>query len=403
MGIDIRPGKLRDSIRLVFTYKGVVCKETLKGLNAKNDKHMGHAEKMLAAIEYDLLIGNFDYLKHFPNSNRSKLFGVSKVVKDITLQEAIDTWMVIKSAENARSTTKNYKSKIDNHILPAFGNRILSTISKAEINDWITKDKKHLSNKTINEMLMILKSVYKDAVENKLITESPLDSIKYRKTITMEPDPFELDEIQKISDTDTKRVQEVQMMIFNMWTGLRMSELIALSWDDIDMENWNASICRAKVEGYFKKTKTKGSTRTIELLSPAIDSLKILKEYSFNLPPLLRTVTLEDNKTTLNEEWRPIFINTNTNKPHANTNTVCHRFWQSHLKKAGVRYRPSGQSRHTYASQLLSTGGISKEWIAMQMGHTNTRMIDEHYAKWMKGQGTNMTEIANAALGFNNK
>jgi len=39
----------------------------------------------------------------------------------------------------------------------------------------------------------------------------------------------------------------------------------------------------------------------------------------------------------------------------------------------------------------------------MQMGHTNTRMIDEHYAKWMKGQGTNMTEIANDALGFNNK
>ena len=34
-------------------------------------------------------------------------------------------------------------------------------------------------------------------------------------------------------------------------------------------------------------------------------------------------------------------------------------------------------------SQLLSTGMISKDWIAQQMGHTSTKMLDDHYAKWI--------------------
>ena len=72
----------------------------------------------------------------------------------------------------------------------------------------------------------------------------------------------------------------------------------------------------------------------------------------------------------------------------------------NHLKEAGVRYRSIGNTRHTYASQLLSTGSISKEWITKQMGHTSTKMIDQHYAKWISEDAPPMAKMANKALGF---
>jgi integrase len=52
------------------------------------------------------------------------------------------------------------------------------------------------------------------------------------------------------------------------------------------------------------------------------------------------------------------------------------------FKKTQVRYRGPNTARHTFISQLL-TAGIAKEWLIRQVGHTSTRMIDEHYDKWI--------------------
>ena len=52
-----------------------------------------------------------------------------------------------------------------------------------------------------------------------------------------------------------------------------------------------------------------------------------------------------------------------------------------HLKKAKVRKRGINQGRHTFASQLLTSGQVPPEWIAEQLGHSDTSMIYKHYGK----------------------
>ena len=93
-------------------------------------------------------------------------------------------------------------------------------------------------------------------------------------------------------------------------------------------------------------------------------------------------------------------INSRPLNHHVSDGAVRERFWQKHLIKAGVRYREPNHSRHTYASQLLSTGQISKDWIAKQMGHKNTRMLDERYAKWIPEDAPPMAEMVNKLMGF---
>lgn len=52
------------------------------------------------------------------------------------------------------------------------------------------------------------------------------------------------------------------------------------------------------------------------------------------------------------------------------------------MKKAGVRYRRPYQTRHTYASMMLSAGEHPM-WVAKQMGHTDWTMIARVYGRWM--------------------
>lgn len=68
--------------------------------------------------------------------------------------------------------------------------------------------------------------------------------------------------------------EQVKNLIqFNLWTGLRIYELIALKLCDIDLDNKIAHIQRAKVEYKIKGTKTKASVRKILMLDKAKEAL----------------------------------------------------------------------------------------------------------------------------------
>ena len=98
--------------------------------------------------------------------------------------------------------------------------------------------------------------------------------IENRKVLKQAPDPFTKAEIERTLATKTRRPQELLMMKFAFWTGVRVSELISIGWDDIDLDQGIVRIKRANVKGYHKVPKTRGSVREVELLQPAIEAIK---------------------------------------------------------------------------------------------------------------------------------
>jgi len=361
-----------NSVRLDFYYKGIRCRETLDFSSIKLntvEKKLAYADSLLQTIKHEMFMGTFEYQKHFPNSKKLKLFGFNEKIIPI-FDDLLNDWFTVKKTQVMPSTFKYYQSKSKNHIEPKFSGQNISLIKKSDIELWIAKDLQHLSNKTINEILIIMRGVFNNAKANNIIDKSPFESIDNLTALKHIPDPFTKSELNLIFTTKSNYTQEMNLAFFNSWAGLRVSEVVALSWDDIDQNNWTAHIQIARVENIYKVTKTHGSNRRIELLQDAIDTLKAQAPLTFNLPPIEVQVLQEDRKTYLPKKIRPIFLNTHTMKPHNGYSALNVRFWKAHLKKSGVRYRPIKTTRHTYASQLLSTGKISKEWIISQMGHT---------------------------------
>lgn len=126
-----------------------------------------------------------------------------------------------------------------------------------------------------------------------------------------------------------------------------------------------ARITRAKTlaSDAHETTKTRRGVRDVKLLTPAIEAITRQKAHSFLA-------------------GGAVFLNPRTGKAWEGDAPIRHSAWTPALRKAGVRYRRPYQTRHTYASMML-TAGESPVWVASQMGHADTNMIFRVYGRWI--------------------
>ena len=163
---------------------------------------------------------------------------------------------------------------------------------------WIAVELSALANKTINEIMIILRCIFKDARADNIRSDSPIDAIdNFSLGDREDPDPFTPSEIEKILSTPSWRTQEINMMGFAFWSGLRISELIALALEDIDLKTGTFKVCRARVNGSYKQTKTKHSTREVELIDPAIQWLLVQLPFTERLNTRRLKIMSRDNKS----------------------------------------------------------------------------------------------------------
>jgi len=394
-GIDIHG----NSIRMSFYYKKVRCIEVFSGMKLSQN-NIDFVTNKRAVILHEIAMQKFNYAEHFPNSK--KVFVFNPNIKKIPLiKDAGIQWLKCIKNERTYSTFLCYQNDFRFSIIQKWGERVMDSISRSEIKEWIQTELFRLASKTINNILIVFRGIYKLVIADEIITHDPLKYISNLPIIKQEPDPFTKAEINRIHETKTPRVQEINSLIFCCWAGLRQSELISIAWEDVDFENWTIKIRRSKVLNRYKATKTRGSERKIHLLGPAIEILKSQMQYSFGKAPINVKVLLYDNKTIRNESLRFIFLNSLTLEPILNAKMLSSKFYKEHLTNANVRYRPPKQARHTFGSQLI-TAGAPERWISQQMGHNSLNMLESHYGKWMSEEVPDMAERVTKLLGFSN-
>jgi integrase len=351
------------SISISFTYNDVRCRETVKVKPTKSS--LKEMERKRDAILYEIEFGKFDYLKHFPNSKRAKLLTSTKANK-ITIKEMINNWFKQTQDQWEFSTKRGYISKITHHIEPNFGHICVSEFKPSMFKDWgATATKKNtnepLTGKTKNEIRSIMRSAFQELYIDEVIDGNPIDRIKRFKHIKKEPEPFNASEREKILEQMSGQVRNLYEFAF--WTGLRTSELLALRKCDIDLKREVIFVRKALVHGREKGTKTKSGERTHELHEKALLTLKAQLKLS-----------------TGSQER--IFLNPKTNQPWRDDRAIYHNCWQPAVKKSGVKFRKQYNTRHTYASNML-TENKPIAWVAKQLGHSDIGMTLSTYARWI--------------------
>ena len=351
------------SYEIAFTYRGVRCRERIKlKPSPANRKRVEHH---LGAIIDAIYKGSFNYSETFPDSPRRFQF-LERQGEALLAETYFDDWLEYKARHLKASTLQGYIKTINNQIIPQFIGKPIADIKRTDIKLWLSAMK--CTNKRLANIQSVLRTALQDAVMDELIETNPLYGWSYQTKDAPKKandvDPFNAEEQQAIINELTGQARN--LIQFNFWTGMRPSEVIALEWDDIDWRRGviivNKALTQAASEA--ESPKTNAGKREVKILKPAMDALIDQKQF-----------TLLKNKE--------IFQNPRTNERWSGDQAIRKTLWAPTLKKAKVRYRRPYQTRHTYASMML-TAGESIAWLANQMGHADWGMLRTIYARFIK-------------------
>lgn len=355
------------AIEIQFQFRGVTCKEMLSSLNPDKKGDQRYAINLKAEIENAIERQTFRYTDYFPDSRRARLFG--HAVSTVTVKELLEEWLKDVERTHPHSTYRCYKKSCNAHLIPEFGSIRARELTPQQIREWVRSRTGTL--KSIRNDLTPLRAVLDRALNDDIIDRNPLDKIKVSKLVSRdqartdyEVDPFTEDEIKAVLEIALEYDPRIRNLLrFAFYSGLRTSELFGLMWGDVDWHHMVVRVQRAVVERKVKETKTKAGIRDVILLPSALDALTDQKQYSF-----------------VGGEY--VFVRPNERGSFVDYEHL-ERPWKYILKRAKVRYRNPYQTRHTYASQLLS-GGENPLFVAQQMGHKTTEMIMRHYGRWVE-------------------
>lgn len=353
------------TIKIDFYYHGERQRERLK--LEPTPANLKRASLHRAAIVHAIECGTFDYATTFPNSKKALKYAKTPQVIGLTTEAYLDQWLRAQKKRLKASTWDDYRKIIDNIWIPKVGHIELASLRRPDIKAVVVA--MSCGNKRLTNVLSALRSALHDAVhDDELIETNPIADWTYQNAEALKEDsdvdPFTKDEQALILGQVWGQV--LNLFMFAFWTGLRTSELCALDWSDIDWDRGVIKITKALTQASkeIETTKTAAGRREVKILGMARVALEAQKAYTF-------------------EAGAEIFQDPRHNARWTGDQAIRKGYWIPALERAGVRYRRQYQTRHTYASMML-TAGEHPMWVAQQMGHTDWGEIRRIYGKFIK-------------------
>jgi len=303
-------------------------------------------------------------------------FASPKVEKELTLSEWLKIWQEDYLADIKHSTVANYRSLVDNHIEPCLGSYPLSQLKAPVIQKFYNglRDK-GLSPKYIKNIHGVLHRAIEQAVEVEYTAKNYTSICKIPKIVEKEVVPLDEEEQKKLFEA--LRGEEFEdLILVDIFTGLRSGELIGLTWDCIDFENGiihvkkQLALPRHKGGGKcYWSTLKNGKTRDVV---PAPFVMDVLKHHkAVQAAQKLAAGSLWD------EGDFPGLVFCHPNGYHYIQPTIWKEF-QKILKKAGLQHHRVHDLRHTFAVNSLKAGDDIKT-LQENMGHYSAAFTLDRY------------------------
>lgn len=274
------------------------------------------------------------------------------------ISEVITLWKVDKKQYVKKSSFSAYTLLIENHLQPVFGDQFI--IEETDVQNFVfQKLESGLSHKTIKDILIVLKMILKFGAKHKWLDYTPFD-IQF-------PTEREKHNIEVLSRADQKKIMNYIQEHFTfrnlgvyicLSAGMRIGEVCALTWEDIDTDNGVISVNRTiqriyvieegnrRTELILDTPKTKNSIREIPISK---DLLRILKPFKKIVNPSFFVLT-NDAKPTEPRTYRSYYKN------------LMKELNMPELKFHGLR--------HSFATRCIESNCDYKT-VSVLLGHSN--------------------------------
>jgi integrase len=280
-------------------------------------------------------------------------YEIRKAVTSPRLEEFAEKYLEYSMA-NKRSWTRD-KSSIKN-LLKHFRGFKLNDITPWLIEKFKSSRKKEVTKATVNRDLTCLKAMFSKAIIWGKATENPVKKVKMFKEPERSLRWLTVEEYQKLIDASSGHVRSMIIMAVN--TGMRLGEILSLTWDSVDFDRGIITVERSKNDG----------VRHI---------------------PINKQLTEELEAVKINATGEYVFSKS-TGEPFKD---IKNGFWSA-LKRSGIEKCRFHDLRHTFASHLVMNG-TDITTVKELLGHKTISMTMRyaHLSKEHKQQAVDSLEF----------
>jgi integrase len=292
-----------------------------------------------------------------------------------TLKVYADAWLKTASGNLKTSTVAFYKMHLNAQILPALGDRLVSSIVRRDCRELVATCRgKGLARGSVRGIIRTLSTVLSQAVEDDLLEANPaLRMGKYLRAgddAETGIDPLTREDAAKFLIVTRERYARwYPVFLCALRTGLRQGELLALRWADVDFAGRFIRVEQNIVKGTLTTPKNHQRRRVdmsaqlaLELQALRRRELERCLKAGADLPPI---VFASEAGT------------------HLDVGNVRRAFYRA-LTATGLRHVRFHDLRHTYASLLIQQGE-SLAYVRDQMGHKSIQITVDIYGHWVPG------------------
>lgn len=301
----------------------------------------------------------------------------------LTVSDVATYWLrYLENKDIKYNTLRGYKVNVNNHIIPSIGNIYIQKLTSYNINDMIVDlKKKGLEATTIRYVLRNLNQIIKFSINRMWLYKSPMEEIDIPTSTNFQSKPYSFNELKCLIDV-SKGTDFEYIIRIEAETGLRIGELLALTWSDIDFVNNTISINKTIVYEVGKgctssSPKSNKSNRTIPVTGDLIIALKDLKKNEIKKLKVFKKGSRINSKTIIHDKnWEP-------KSPHS-VSLAFSKF----LENNNLRHIRFHDLRHTHASLLYLEYNTDIIAIRDRLGHSRASTTRNSYIT-----GTNKQQL----------
>lgn len=296
--------------------------------------------------------------------------GVDIPKTKITVSQLFEAWLETRKSSVKQSTYVNYRTLYESHIKGTIGGLICGEITADMLSKYVSYLLESgnvygggLSTKSVKAVLVMLKSMF-DYGNCEYRFDNPAKKLALPKTEAKEIELFNEDELKKLCGLSSDNDPMMLGIVLCLHTGIRIGEVCALKWSDID---FNDSVLHIKKTLQRIKNPNGGYPKTIITITEP-KSRKSIRDIPIPSPllPELQRLRRDDGCYFL------------TASPgYTEPRTLSFRYKKS-LDELGIKYKNFHCLRHTFATKCIRAG-VDVKTLSELLGHSSVQITLDRY------------------------